>query len=154
MKKSLLLLLTLLFIQCAGKQVVRFERYSVSMILPVESDSTVYVGTPEKFLGVLSVQPILKAETVQTPNIKLIENFGKFFICADQFRNIWMVEPKGDGISAKYKAIDVTPKDKTDRMTETGFSRYGSDDKVCIKFRFNKEEVFINKKGEIDEKCK
>ena len=154
MKKSLLLLSALIFISCAGRQVVKFERYSVSMILPVEADSTVYVGTPEKFVGVLSIEPILKAENVKIQSIKVIENFGIFFVCADQFQHIWMIEPRGDGMTARYKAIDVTPDDKTDRMSDTGFSRYGSDDNVCIKFRNSQNEVFINKKGKIDEECK
>jgi hypothetical protein len=153
MKKFLLLIICMMVFHCANKQVVKFDRYSVSMNLPIESDSTIYIGTPEKFVGVLSLVPILKAENVSTNTIKLIENYGKFYVCADQFKNLWLIEPLGDGLTAQYKALDVTPEDKTDSLTDTGFARYGSGDKVCIKFRFNKKEVFINKKGVAHDIC-
>ena len=153
MKKLLFAVLCIMTVHCANKQVVRFERYSVSMNLPIESDSTVYIGTPEKFVGLLSLAPILKAENIDINAVKLIENYGKYYVCADQFKNIWLIDPKGDGMTAKYKAIDVTPEDQTDSLNETGFARYGSGDRVCIKFRFNQKEMFINKKGIVHEIC-
>lgn len=153
MKKLLFLVICLTAVYCASNKVVKFDRYSVSMNLPIESDSTIYIGTPEKFVGVLSLAPILKAENAEIQSIKLIENYGKFYICADQFKHLWLIDPQGDGLTAKYKAIDVTPNDKTDYLTDTGFARYGSEDKVCIKFRFNNKEVFINKKGTVHENC-
>jgi hypothetical protein len=134
-------------------RIVKFEQYSVAMNLKVETDSSVYIGSDEKFSGVLWLNPILKQEKISAKEVKLIQNFGKFYVCADHFKNVWLIEPKSDGISADYKALDVTPKDTSDVYHDIGFSRYGSKDKACVKFRFNKQEIFIDRKGKVNEKC-
>jgi hypothetical protein len=150
-KLSLLIFLFILF-ACSSKM-VRFEQYSVSMNLKVAADSSVTIGDDEKFYGVLWLNPILKEENVKTDKIKLIQNFGKYFVCGDQFKNVWMIEPEDDGATGEYKAIDVTPDDKTDTYSEISLSRYGSKEKTCVKFRFNKKEVFIDMKGKVHETC-
>jgi len=152
MKKSIFLILTFILFACSSKM-VRFEQYSVSMNLKVAADSSVTIGDDEKFYGILWLNPIMKAENTKTEKVKLIQNYGKYFVCADQFKNIWMIEPEEDGVSGEYKPIDVTPDDKTDAYSEIGLSRYGSKDKTCVKFRFNKKEVFIDMKGKVHEKC-
>jgi hypothetical protein len=101
----------------------------------------------------LWLNSVLKAENVPTEKIKLIQNYGRYFICAENFKHVWIVEPKDDGLSGKYQAIDVTPDDKTDAYYEITFSRYGSRENACVKFRFNKKEVFIDRKGNVHEKC-
>jgi len=151
-KRFILLFWVLLLVGCSAR-VVKFEQYSVAMNLKVEADSSVIIGDDEKFFGVMWLTPILEAENVQVEKIKVIQNYGKYFVCANNFTHLWMVEPKSDGLSGAYKAIDVTPKDKTDAYSDVGLSRYGSREKACVKFRFNKQEVFIDRKGKVNEKC-
>jgi hypothetical protein len=151
-KRLIFLLLVLLLASCATKA-IKFEQYSVAMNLKVEADSSVVIGDDERFFGVIWLNPILKEEKVQPEKIKVIQNYGKYFVCANNFAHVWMVVPKGDGLSAVYKAIDVTPKDKADAYSDVGLSRYGSKENACVKFRFNKQEVFIDKKGKVNEKC-
>jgi hypothetical protein len=123
------------------------------MNLKVAADSSVTIGSDEQFFGVLWLNQILKAENVPVEKIKLIQNYGSYFICADNFKHVWMIEPEDDGLSGEYKSIDLTPKDQTDVYNEIGFSRYGSREDACVKFRFNKKEVFIDRKGNVHEKC-
>jgi len=151
-KRFIFLLFVLLLVGCAAR-VVKFEQYSVAMNLKVAADSSVVIGDDEKFFGVLWLTPILQAENVQIEKIKVIQNYGKYFVCANNFKHLWMVEPKNDGLSGTYQAIDVTPKDQTDAYSEVALSRYGSREKACVKFRFNKQEVFIDRKGKVNEKC-
>ena len=152
MKRLILLVAVLTLIGCAAS-IVKFEQYSVSMNLKVAADSSVTIGSDEQFFGVLWLNSILKTENVPVEKIKLIQNYGRYFVCAENFKHVWMVEPEEDGLSGEYQAIDVTPKDKTDVYNEVGFSRYGSREKACVKFRFNKQEVFIDRKGNVHEKC-
>lgn len=151
-KRYILFSAALIFFGCAAS-ITKFEQYSLSMNLKVAADSTVTVGSDEHFSGVLWLNPVLKTENVPAEKIKLIQNFGRYFVCAENFQHVWMVQPKDDGISGKYKAIDVTPDDEADAYREIGFSRYGSRDHACVKFRFNKQEVYIDRKGNIHEKC-
>lgn len=152
MKRLLLLVAVFLLFNCASRM-VRFEQYSMSMNLNVAADSSVTVGSDEHFFGVLWLNEILKSENVPVEKIKLIQNYGAYFLCAENFQHVWMIEPKEDGLSGRYKAIDVTPKDKTDTYKEISFSRYGTQENACVKFRFNKNEVFIDRKGGVHEKC-
>ncbi len=152
MKQLISLVAVFVLFNCAARQ-VKFEQYSVSMNLKVAADSSVTIGNDEQFFGVLWLNSVLKEENVSVEKIKLIQNFGKYFVCADDFKHVWMVEPKDDGLSGKYKAIDVTPDDKTDAYNEIAFSRYGSRESACVKFRFNQNEVFIDRKGNVHEKC-
>ncbi len=153
MKKLILLVSILAMAGCSSK-LVRFEQYSVAMNLKVEEDSTVYLGEEDQFNGVLFLQPILDAENMMIHEVKVIQNYGRYFLCAEQFKYVWEIEPRGDGVSGKYKAIDVTPEDKTDVLRNVSFTRYGNPDKACIRFRFNGKEVFIDKKGGLNEVCK
>ncbi|MDZ7264759.1 MAG: hypothetical protein ONB16_09260 [candidate division KSB1 bacterium] len=152
MKQIIFLGSVLIVLSCATR-VVRFEQYSVTMNLPVAADSSVVIGNDQHFSGVLWLNTILKAENVPVEKIKLIQNYGRYFLCAENFQHVWLIEPEEDGLSGEFKAIDVTPKDKADRYTDIGFSRYGTREHACVKFRFNKQEVFINRKGNVDEKC-
>ncbi|MDZ7330531.1 MAG: hypothetical protein ONB31_00975 [candidate division KSB1 bacterium] len=152
MKKYILLFAIVGTLNCAANR-IQFEQFSVSLNLPVAPDSSVTIGSDEQFFGVLWLAEIIKAEQVQPEKIKLIQNYGRYFICADGFKHVWMIEPQRDGMSAKFKAIDVTPKDKTDDYRQIGLSRYGTRDHACVKFRFNQHEIFIDRKGNIHEKC-
>lgn len=152
MKPFILLGWVLLLLSCASR-VVRFEQYSVAMNLPVAADSSVIVGSDEHFSGVLWLNTILRAENVPVEKIKIIQNYGRYYLAAENFQHVWVIEPEEDGLSGEYKAIDVTPKDKSDRYTKVGFSRYGTREKACVKFRFNNNEVFIDRKGNVNEKC-
>jgi len=136
-----------------SSRIVKFEQYSVAMNLKVESDSSVYIGSDEKFNGVIWLAPILLHEKTAVKNVKLIQSYGIYYICADNFRNLWLIEPKSDGISANYESLDITPKDTTDVYKDVGFSRYGSQEKACVKFKYNQKEVFVDRKGKINEKC-
>lgn len=151
--KRLMFLVSILMLAGCASRLVRFEQYSVAMNLKVEADSSVTIGDDENFYGVLWLNPVLKAENVRADRIKLIQNYGKYYICADNFKHVWMVEPKEDGLSGEYKAIDVTPDDEMDAYNEIALSRYGTREKACVKFRFNKQEVFIDKKGKVNETC-
>ncbi len=152
MKQLISLVVALILFNCAAR-LVKFEQYSVSMNLKVAADSSVTIGNDEQFFGVLWLNSVLKAENVPVEKIKLIQNYGKYFVCAEHFKHIWVVEPKDDGLSGKYKAIDVTPNDKTDDYNEIAFSRYGSRENACVKFRFNQKEAFIDRKGNVHDKC-
>ncbi len=152
MKRLIFLVAVFVLFKCAAS-IVKFEQYSVSMDLKVSADSSVTIGNDEQFFGVLWLNSVLKAENVPVERIKLIQNYGKYFVCAENFKHVWMVEPKDDGLSGKYQAIDVTPDDKADVYNDIAFSRYGSRENACVKFRFNKTEVFIDKKGNVHEKC-
>ena len=151
-KRSILLIPALLMLACAART-VKFDQYSVGMNLKVDADSSVTIGDDEKFHGVLWLNPILKAENVPVEKVKVIQNYGKYFICADNFKNVWMVEANSDGLSGKYRAIDVTPDDKTDTYNGISLSRYGTREKACVKFRFNNNDIFIDKKGNANETC-
>lgn len=152
MNKVVSLFLVFMLAGCTSR-IVKFEQYSIAMNLKVEADSSVYIGSDEKFSGVVWLNPIFTHEKTAVKEVKLIQNYGVFFLCADNFRNIWLIEPKSDGISAKYESLDVTPEDTTDAYTNIGFSRYGSQEKACVKFKYNQKEVFIDRKGKINEKC-
>lgn len=151
MRKIMLCMLLLAIWGCSSR-ILKFEQYSVAMNLAVSPDSSLYIGKDDQFSGILWLQPILKAENIAVKSVKLIQNYGRFFLCAENFKNVWLIEPAKDGLSAKYKAVDVTPKDKNDVLTSIGFSRYGTEEVTYVKFRFNKNEVLIDKKGGIDEK--
>lgn len=152
MKRLSFLVAIFLLFNCAA-QLVKFEQYSVSMNLEVAADSSVTVGSDEQFFGVLWLNAILKTENVPVEKIKLIQNYGKYFICAENFQHVWIIEPEDDGLSGEYQSIDITPEEKSDAYTEISFSRYGSREQACVKFRFNKQEVFIDRKGKVHEKC-
>jgi hypothetical protein len=152
MKYILLFLLILLTISCAGK-LIKFDQYSVAMNLEIEADSSIFIGEDDKFTGILFLQPIMEKEKIKMKKIKLIKNYGKYYLCAENFKNVWMIEPKDDGLTASYKAIDVTPENKEDRYKDIGFSRYGTKDNVCVKFNFNNQNIFIDKKGKVNEEC-
>jgi len=151
-KQYILFSAALIFFGCAAS-ITKFEQYSLSMTVKVAADSSVTVGSDEHFSGVLWLNPVLQTENVPVEKIKLIQNFGRYFVCAENFKYVWMMQPKDDGISAGYKAIDVTPDNETDVYREIGFSRYGSREQACVKFRFNKQEVYFDRKGNIHEKC-
>ena len=152
MKQLILLVAVMILFNCAASK-LKFEQYSVSMNLKVAADSSITLGSDEQFFGVLWLNSILKAENVPAEKIKLIENYGRYFVCAENFKHVWVVEPNDDGLSGTYKAIDVTPDDKIDAYNDIGFSRYGSKENVCVKFRFDNKEVFIDRKGNVHEKC-
>lgn len=152
MKRFIFLIPLFMWLGCSANM-VKLEQYSVSMNLKVAADSSVTIGADDQFLGVLWLNPILETEQVSVEQLKLIQNYGRYFICAENFKHVWMIEPKTDGLSGKYTAIDVTPDDKTDAYSEIAFSRYGSRDNACVKFRFNKNEVFMDRKGNVNEKC-
>jgi uncharacterized protein YxeA len=153
MKYILLFITILLTISCAAK-LIRFDQYSVTMNLTVEPDSSLFIGNDEAFTGVLFLAPILHEEKMDVDRVKLIKNYGKYYLCAEKFKNIWMIEPKDDGLTANYRPIDVTPKEKGDSYKEISFSRYGDKENVMIKFKFNKREIFIDRKGNLHEKSK
>lgn len=152
MKQLIFLVVTFVLLNCAANS-IKFEQYSVSMNLKVAADSSVTIGSDEQFFGVLWLNSILKTENVAVEKIKLIQNYGRYFVCAENFKHVWLIEPEEDGLSGEYQAIDVTPKDKADGYNEIGFSRYGTPENACVKFRFNKQEVFIDRKGNVHEKC-
>lgn len=152
MKRFIFLIPLFVWFGCTANM-VKFEQYSVSMNLKVAADSSVTIGADDQFLGVLWLNPILETEKVSVEKLTLIQNYGRYFICANNFKQVWMIEPKADGLSGKYTAIDVTPDDKTDAYDQIAFSRYGSREDACVKFRFNKKEVFIDRKGNVNEKC-
>lgn len=140
-----------LFLACAAT-VTRFEQYSPAMTLAVEPDSTVVIGRDDQFTGVLWLNPILAAEKTPVTQVKLIENYGVYFVAAEGFRRIWMIEPKGDGMSAVYRSVDVTPKDETDVYERISLSRYGTSDNACVRVRLGRREAFVDKKGRVYEK--
>jgi hypothetical protein len=145
--------LALIFLAgCAGS-IIHFEQYSLAMDQAVEPDSSVYLGSDEKFQGVLWLSPILKQEKADVKSVKIIQNYGKYFVCAENFKNIYMIEPNSDGVTGTYKPIDVTPGDTTDVLTGISFARYGSKENTCVKFRYYGKEIFINREGEINEQC-
>ena len=152
MKYLFIFIFLLIAIGCAGK-LIKFDQYSVAMNLEVEADSSIFIGEDDKFTGILFLQPIMENERIKMNTVKLIKNYGKFYLCAENFKNVWMIVPKDDGLTASYKAIDVTPEDKEDRYKGIGFSRYGTRDNVCVKFNFNNKNRFIDKKGKVNEEC-
>lgn len=152
MNKFLILMAFLVLAAC-NSRVIQFEQYSMSMNQAISADSSIYIGDEEKFLGVLWLNPILKQEKAEVKSVKLIQNYGKYYVCAENFKNIWMVEPGKDGLTGSYKIIDVTPDDTTDVLTGISFSRYGSKENTCVKFRYNSKEIFIDRKGKLNEKC-
>ncbi|HNW58420.1 MAG TPA: hypothetical protein PKI62_01935 [bacterium] len=153
MKKALILIALIAMAGCS-KQLVRFDQYSVAMNLKVDADSSVFLGDGDKFNGVLFLSPILKKENATVTSVKVIQNYGRYYLCAEDFKNLWVIQPADDGTSGKYKAIDVTPEDKTDALKNISLARYGDDEKTCVRFRFNGKEIFINKKGGLNEECK
>ena len=153
MKYIFTCIIIILAIGCAGK-LIKFDQYSEVMSLKVEPDNSVFIGEDDNFTGVLFIGPIFTEENISPKKVKLIKNYGKYYLCAENFRNVWIIEPKNDGKSAGYKAIDATPGEKDDRYSGIGFSRYGSKENVNIKFKFNSKTVFIDRKGKIHEEYK
>jgi len=151
MKKRWMVFLLPILAFCSGARRVPFEQYSVAMTLAVEPDSSVFIGTDEKFNGVLWLKQVFETEGTAAASVKLIENFGRFYLCADQFKNVWILQPHKDGVSAKAKAVDVTPEDETDVYTDIGLSRYGSRENAMVRFRFNNRQLFIDRKGGVHE---
>lgn len=152
MNKISLVLVVFIIMGCANKM-LQFEQYSVAINQQVSADSSIYLGDEEKFQGVIWISPILQEEKAQIKSVKFIRNYGNYYLCAENFKNVWMITPQEDGMTGSYKALDITPDDTTDVLTGISFSRYGSKDKTCVKFRFNDKEVFIDRKGNINEKC-
>ncbi len=152
MKKVLIIATVFFLVACAGRM-IQFEQYSMAMTQKVAADSSIYLGTDETFQGVIWLNPILKEENVKVELVKFIENYGIYYLCADEFKNVWIIEPGSDGMTGSYKSIDVTPDDETDTMKGISFSRYGSNENTCVKFRFNDNEIFIDRKGNLNEKC-
>jgi hypothetical protein len=152
MKKIIFIAAVFFLVACAGRM-IQFEQYSMAMTQKISADSSIYLGGEETFQGVIWLNPILKQENVEVENVKFIENYGVYYLCADDFKNVWLIEPGDDGVTGSYKAIDVTPEDETDVMKGISFSRYGSKENTCVKFRFNGNEIFIDRKGKLNEKC-
>ena len=151
MNKRWLLALLPMVMACSSANRIPFEQYSVAMNLAVEADSSVYIGTDEKFNGVLWLNRVMQTEQVPVQSVKLIQNYGKYYLSANQFKNIWILERRKDGTTAKAKALDITPQDQTDVYTDISFSRYGSKDNAMIRFRYNNQQVFIDRKGGVHE---
>jgi hypothetical protein len=151
-KKLIFLVPVLLLIGCASTRVTKFEQYSLAMDLKVAADSSVVIGGDDSFNGVLWLNPIIEAENIRVDKIKLIRNYGNYLVCGENFKRVWMIEPKSDGLTGKYKAIDATPSEKMDVYTGVALSRYGSGKNVIVKFGFNQQQVFIDKKGKVHEK--
>ncbi|MBN1406338.1 MAG: hypothetical protein JW956_01035 [Calditrichaceae bacterium] len=152
MKKAICIAAVFFLVACAGRM-IQFEQYSMAMSQKVSAESSIYLGSDETFQGVIWLNPILKEENVKTESVKLIENYGIYYLCADDFKNVWIIQPGDDGMTGSFKAIDVTPDDETDTMKGISFSRYGSKENTCVKFRFNGNEIFIDRKGKLNEKC-
>ena len=152
MKRLSFFLPLLVLLSCAAS-VTRFEQYSLSMSFPVAADSSVTIGDDERLHGVLWLAPILKEENVSLERVKLIQNFGFYYLCGEGFRYVWRIERKRDGLTGNYRAVDVTPKDKSDVYHGVGFARYGEGEQVCVRFKFNNQEVYIDKKGRVHDTC-
>lgn len=152
MKRFIVLIALFVWFSCTTKM-LKFNQYSLSMNLMVAADSSVVIGTDDHFFGVLRLDPILETEQVAVEKIKLIQNYGRYFVCAENFKNVWMIEPNDDGMTGQYTAIDVTPEDKTDAYQTIVFSRYGAGENICVKFGFNNKQVVIDRKGNVHEKC-
>jgi hypothetical protein len=152
MNKVLVFAAIILLAACANR-IIQFEQYSIAMNQKISADSSIYLGDEEKFQGVVWLEPILKQENAEVKSVKLILNYGIYYLCAEGFKNIWMIEPEEDGMTGEYKALDVTPDDATDVMTGISFSRYGSKENTCVKFRYNDKEIYIDRKGKLNEKC-
>jgi hypothetical protein len=152
MRRILFLTGVILLAGCAGR-VIQFEQYSIAMDQAVSADSSIYLGDEEKFHGVMRLGPILEQEKAAVKSVKIIQNYGKYFLSADGFKNVWMIEPESDGLTGRYGAIDVTPGDTTDVLKDISFSRYGSKENTCIKLRYDSKEIFIDRKGKLNEKC-
>ena len=152
MKQFIVVMALIVLAGCAGS-LIRFDQYSLAMDQAVEADSSVYLGSDENFQGVLWLSPILKQEKTAVKTVKIIQNYGKYFVCAENFKNIYMIEPNSDGTTGTYKSIDVTPNDTTDVFTGISFARYGSKENTCVKFRYDGKEIFISREGEINEQC-
>ena len=152
MKKVLCIAAVFFLVACAGRM-IQFEQYSMAMTQKVAADSSIYLGTDETFQGVIWLNPILKEENVKIESVKFIENYGVYYFCAEGFKNVWVIEPEEDGVTGEYEALDVTPDDPNDIMKGISFSRYGSKENTCVKFRYNGKEIFIDRKGKLNEKC-
>ena len=152
MKKVLIVAAIFFLVACAGRM-IQFEQYSMAMSQKISADSSIYLGSDETFQGVIWLNPILKQENIKVEFVNFIENYGIYYLCADEFKNVWLIEPGDDGMTGSYKAIDVTPEDENDTMNEISFSRYGSKENTCVKFRYNGKEIFIDRKGKLNENC-
>lgn len=150
---KVLVFMTLIFLAACASRILQFEQYSMAMTQNVSADSSIYLGDEENFQGVVCLGPILKQENTEVKTVKFIQNYGVYYLCADGFKNIWMIEPEEDGMTAEYEALDVTPDDTSDTMSSISFSRYGTKQNTCVKFRYNDKEIFIDAKGKLNEKC-
>ncbi len=146
MKRIVSALPLVLVLGCAAT-LTRFEQYSPAMTLSVDADSSVTVGCDDKFFGVLGLGPIFEAENGFIRQVKVIENYGLFYVVGEGFRRVWIIEPKSDGMRAKVRGVDVTPKDEGDVYADVSLSRYGSRENAAVRFRFNGRQVFIDRKG-------
>jgi hypothetical protein len=152
MRYLLMLSAVLLWAGCSSKM-IRFEQYSLAMNLPVAADTTVHLGSDEHFQGILGLGPIMLEEKQMAKSVKVIRNYGAYYLSADKFKNVWLIIPEDDGQHGTYQAIDPTPDDTSDVVSEIYFSRYGQGENTCVKFRSAGKEIFIDREGKINEKC-
>jgi len=152
MRRILILAGLILFAACAGR-ILKFEQYSMAMSQEVSADSSILLGGDESFQGVIWIGPILKEENVKVKSVKFIENYGKYFLSAENFKNVWMIKPKNDGMTGGFKAIDVTPDNAEDILKGISFSRYGTKENTCVRLQYNEKTIFIDREGNLNEQC-
>lgn len=97
-------------------------------------------------IGWINISPILDYENSKVEKIVLVIHKGIYFLVAKNFKNVWLIKPRSNGISAK-----ATPVLLLKRVGNSPFLTVSDDKKWVILYYDQKMRFKINEKGKIME---
>lgn len=163
LRLALLLTMCAIAVSCAttagpGQPTLTLEQHSLRIPLTLEADGSVTLAERPPLVGRLDLSPILKAEGMQPggktrPTIQLMVHYGRLYVVADDFRNLWEITPRPGTTTASYRPIAVVPGSAP--LKGVRLSRYGSDHASCLRLdRTTGAPVFITAAGEARDACR
>jgi len=167
MRLALLLSMAVLLLSCAttgitttSQPTLMLEQHSLRIPLTLEADGSVTLAERPPLVGRLDLSPILKQEGVQPgektrPTIQLMMYYGRLYVVADAFRNLWEITPRPGTTAASYRPIAVARDQGSGPLKGVRLSRYGSDRASCLRLdRTTGAPIFITAAGEARDDCR
>jgi hypothetical protein len=111
-----LLLLTTVLSACAtapeAQPTLTFEEHTLRIPLSVEANGIVSFAESPPLIGRIDLSAILQAEGVRPAAttkhvVQLMVHYGRFYLVAEGFRNIWEITPQPGSDTASYRSIPI-----------------------------------------------
>lgn len=162
MAVSLFLLMAAAVSSCATQavqQTLTLEQHSLRIPLTLDAEGTVVLAEHPPLVGRIDLSPILSAEGVHPgatgrATVQLMMHYGRLYVVADDFRDIWEITPRPGTTAATYRPIHLTRESGRGPLKDVRLSRYGSAGSSCLRLdRLGSSPVFITSQGEARDDC-